>query len=506
MFSNNIKLMLLIISIFALTIVIINICKQQNQRKNLLEYKKNEKYIRNKHYKVVVIIPYWKSSQKNIREVYNYYMKIKHVVGVYIIEQDGGNISDLPKENIIKGANDLRQRFKIISNEITKNIPKFDAVMIIDDDIIIPPDILNKIIVNTIDNPTELSGLWGRNYDNDMYHIKDRKGYVDAVLTKGFIAERNAYEKIASLVTKSGESFGIPALNCEDLYFSFLWKLFIGKPFAANVKIADIIDTRDTNDSSISSKPDHADKRTEIVKKFATQTLSSIYKNMISKPYKIAVVMWYDDGIADYANLTAEINETFCKEHNFTFIKSSERRMPDRKPHWERLPLMLEVLETDKYDYVMWIDADAAFIHENNKSDELLKLINFYNDKDILLSGDSDSRYAHRPFINSGVIIMKNTPNSRKILKYWMTDVCKSHGKKFNSGWNDQSCIRHSHFINYNNIQDYSHIIPFGTIQTFGDLFPKHNQPLIRHFTNGKFLKKNIRYNAIKDMHSRMQL
>ena len=29
--------------------------------------------------------------------------------------------------------------------------------------------------------------------------------------------------------------------------------------------------------------------------------------------YKIAIVMWYDKGIADYADIAADINEQFCK-------------------------------------------------------------------------------------------------------------------------------------------------------------------------------------------------
>ena len=207
---------------------------------------------------------------------------------------------------------------------------------------------------------------------------------------------------------------------------------------------------------------------------------SDDYDSMPYTKYKIAIVMWYDKGIADYADIAADINEEFCKANGFTFIKSDKRRMPERKPHWERLPLMLEVLDTNKYDYVMWIDADAAFIHKNNKSNELLKLISLY-DKDILLSGDMDTKYI--PSINSGVIIMKNTQHSRNILKYWMTDECKLNGEKqYKANWYDQNCIRYSHLVNYENIQDYSHIIPFGVLQTFGDSFPKHTHPLIRHF------------------------
>ena len=235
---------------------------------------------------------------------------------------------------------------------------------------------------------------------------------------------------------------------------------------------------------SCNKKTDNITSQDDEIEKYID---SDDYDSMPYTKYKIAIVMWYDKGIADYADIAADINEEFCKANGFTFIKSDKRRMPERKPHWERLPLMLEVLDTNKYDYVMWIDADAAFIHKNNKSNELLKLISLYN-KDILLSGDMDSKYM--PSINSGVIIMKNTQNSRNILKYWMSNECKSNGdtQYSRTGWNDQNCIRYSHLVNYENIQDYSHIIPFGVLQTFDYLYPKHTHPLIRHFagTTGK--------------------
>lgn len=445
-----------------------------------------EKYIDASDYKIIIIVPYWKAPKINIQKLYNHYDRMKHVTEVYVIEPSGGNNSGLP--NIIKGPNDLRQRFKILSDHIS-NIPKHNAVMITDDDILVPYNIIDRMIYNVIKNPTELTGIWGRNYKNNKYIIKDNVGYVDAVLTKAFIAERSSYELIAKLVKLSAESYGIPALNCEDLYFNFLWSKFIGKRYSLKtIDRKKIPDIGNINSESISKKPGHVETRSNIVDKF-TNNMNDVYDSMPYKKYKIAIVMWYDKGISDYADIAADINEEFCKANGFTFIKSDKRRMPERKPHWERLPLMLEVLDTNKYDYVMWIDADAAFIHKNNKSNELLKLISLYN-KDILLSSEQDGPNDLKPYINSGVIIMKNTQNSRNILKYWMSNECKSNGdtQYSRTGWNDQNCIRYSHLVNYENIQDYSHIIPFGVLQTFDYLYPKHTHPLIRHFagTTGK--------------------
>ena len=477
--SNFTKIFLIVILLVIVIWLIVWSCNTRIVTNNTtLKDLEIEKYIDANDYKIIIIVPYWKAPQTNIQKLYNHYNRMKHVAGVYVIEPDGGNNSGL--SNIIKGPNDLRQRFKILSDHIS-NIPKYNAVMITDDDILVPNNIIDRMISNVIKNPTELTGIWGRNYKNNKYIIKDNVGYVDAVLTKAFIAERSSYELIAKLVKLTAESYGIPALNCEDLYFNFLWKLFIGKRYSLkDIDRKKIPDIGHTNSASISKKPGHVETRSNIVAKFRNN-LNDVYNSMTYTKYKIAIVMWYDKGIADYADIAADINEQFCKANGFTFIKCDKRRMPERKPHWERLPLMLEVLGTNKYDYVMWVDADAAFIHKNNKSNELLKLINLYN-KDILLSGDMDGKY--KPLINSGVIIMKNTQNSRNILKYWISNECQSNGDKQYSetDWNDQNCIRYSHLVNYDNIHSYSHIIPFGVIQTFDHSYPEHTHALIRHF------------------------
>ena len=73
----------------------------------------------------------------------------------------------------------------------------------------------------------------------------------------------------------------------------------------------------------------------------------------------IAVLMWYDDNIKSYADIFYKINTKYCEKHGYTIIKSSERTYTDRKATWARFPLVLE--EIERYDSVMWIDADAFF-------------------------------------------------------------------------------------------------------------------------------------------------
>jgi mannosyltransferase OCH1-like enzyme len=185
------------------------------------------------------------------------------------------------------------------------------------------------------------------------------------------------------------------------------------------------------------------------------------FSNSITSP-KIAVCMWYDDNIKDYGDITYKINKHYCNKYNMDLIKSSEINMPDRNPQWERYPLLLDSLNTNKYDYVMWIDADACFNLESktNIRDLILK----YPDKDIIFSKDC-SAWKNVWDINSGVLILKNNNYTKHMLKYWINNKeCFSNGKFLK---NDQQCLRWSIQHNYNNINDHSIIIPFGKIQIF---------------------------------------
>ena len=74
---------------------------------------------------------------------------------------------------------------------------------------------------------------------------------------------------------------------------------------------------------------------------------------------KIGVFMWFDNQIKEYADINYKINKIYCDKYGYTLIKSNIRKYPERKPHWERIPLILE--NFDKFDYLIWIDADAHF-------------------------------------------------------------------------------------------------------------------------------------------------
>ena len=180
---------------------------------------------------------------------------------------------------------------------------------------------------------------------------------------------------------------------------------------------------------------------------------------------KIAICMWYDDAIKEYGDIAKQINQKYCNINGYDLIFSNKRNLKDRHPAWERLPLLLNTLMTNKYDYVMWIDADACF-NLNCKKFNLNKIINDNKDKDIILSADMPGAVDNGTggIVNSGVMILKNTKFSINFIKNVIisdSEKCKNHFN--NSNW-DQECIIDT-YNKYN--KDKIIILPFNTIQTF---------------------------------------
>jgi hypothetical protein len=57
---------------------------------------------------------------------------------------------------------------------------------------------------------------------------------------------------------------------------------------------------------------------------------------------RIGVLMYYDNAIREYGDITYKINKNYCNKYNLDLILSNEKMYNDRHPAWERLPLILK--------------------------------------------------------------------------------------------------------------------------------------------------------------------
>ena len=170
--------------------------------------------------------------------------------------------------------------------------------------------------------------------------------------------------------------------------------------------------------------------------------------------------MWYDDKIKAYGDISKKINEKYCENMGYTFIFSNKRFLHDRHPAWEKIQLCLNTLETNKYDYIFWIDADAVFNFKSNQ--KLEHYIDRYPNKDIIFSKD---RNTYVNINNTGVMLIKNTDYSKNFLKLILNS--KECNKFFNYRYWEQDCIDIFYKNNHKNLKENSISIDYGKLQSF---------------------------------------
>lgn len=114
--------------------------------------------------------------------------------------------------------------------------------------------------------------------------------------------------------------------------------------------------------------------------------------------------------------LGTDSKRDYCQKHGYDFIFCEAQVDPSRSIYWSKLLLALQVLETDAYQWIVWLDADTIIMNQDIPLEDIIdKNVNFSIGKD--WNG-----------INSGVFYLRSCEWSRQFLTdvYSRTD-CLSH-------------------------------------------------------------------------------
>jgi len=190
---------------------------------------------------------------------------------------------------------------------------------------------------------------------------------------------------------------------------------------------------------------------------------------------RVGVVMFYDDAISEYGDLTREINELYCKKHGLELICGREKRYENRHPAWERLPLILEHL--NNYDYLVWIDSDAFFYYH---STNIIDFIQSNPGPDFLFSQDLGNQN-----LNTGIFVVKNTNYSYFFLHKWAYDEELYKLNSYPQWWDQGVLIMMMHY-NTLEIQEHSCSYNYGVLQHFfkHELQSQKFKPFIIHLAS----------------------
>lgn len=148
-------------------------------------------------------------------------------------------------------------------------------------------------------------------------------------------------------------------------------------------------------------------------------------KEIKEKPW--AILQYDDRGIEEMYKKVVEVNKKYCKLHGYTYIYRKDHF--DLPPYWIKVKLSLDLLKTNKYKGILWMDTDAGIYDCKMTLEEFTK----DTGKHFFISKDAwfDSKYK----INAGVWMVKNTAIGRNIMKAWFNKYNRDLWIKKDNKW-----------------------------------------------------------------------
>lgn len=139
---------------------------------------------------------------------------------------------------------------------------------------------------------------------------------------------------------------------------------------------------------------------------------------------RICVFMVATPEISNYSRYSIDINKQWADRHGYDFVVYDKKSLPSLPINFSKIQYSLDLIDTKKYDYVMYIDADAIIIR---KDYDVRMLIKKY------MTGTSSIMFGEDCFgpndcskpgkINSGVFIVKSTALGRAIMQEWKSSA-----------------------------------------------------------------------------------
>lgn len=212
--------------------------------------------------------------------------------------------------------------------------------------------------------------------------------------------------------------------------------------------------------------------------------------------YKIIICMSYTDNISSYSKYTEYINKKYAEKHGYDFIKFNYE-LKDRAQQWCKVKAINHLLEnnTNKYDYIFWIDSDAFF---NNFNQTLDSIINKYNNKDIIICDDYPNS-GIKNTINTGTMFIKFSEWNKEFCKKWFNYT----GEYLTSPYHEQSVL--DYYINHvDNFKNHVIVCPTKTFNSAAyelNEYKKTNDFIIHLMARNSEFRINYIKKWIEDNH-----
>ncbi len=149
-----------------------------------------------------------------------------------------------------------------------------------------------------------------------------------------------------------------------------------------------------------------------------------------SFPSKIGLVTYTTKNILGYSAYSLAINAAYANHQVYRHKILTPEDGAGYEPadeRWNKVKILAEALSPtegdwsqhfDGVDYVVWMDADLIVVDFEFKVEDI---VSQYPDKDILLSTDPHPEEIFS-LVNTGFVIVKNTPTAKAFLREWWGD------------------------------------------------------------------------------------
>ena len=138
----------------------------------------------------------------------------------------------------------------------------------------------------------------------------------------------------------------------------------------------------------------------------------------------------------------------YCKKNHYDIIDDPEYD-ESRPIYWAKIPLLIKIIESKKYDYVVWIDADTIIMNDNLKLETIIEKYLHEKGKNILMCIDNGLQF------NTGVWFFKCDDYSKEIL-----ELTYNQTEFINNRLPEQDSFYSLHSKNISNLQEKCVILP----------------------------------------------
>lgn len=120
-----------------------------------------------------------------------------------------------------------------------------------------------------------------------------------------------------------------------------------------------------------------------------------------------AMTTMYNDGYKEMASVTIPNKKYYCEKHSYPLLVKTDNFSEGRHAYFDKKRFLLEVLDNNPdIKWFWWLDCDAVITNHS------IKFENFCDDNySFVITEDFNC-------LNNGSFFIKNTDDSRKVLKY----------------------------------------------------------------------------------------